>query len=312
MYSVYKITNLINNKCYIGSSIRVEKRWREHQNTAFNINSPRYQYPLYRAFRKYGLDNFSFEILKDDFDSIEEMRNYEKEMIYFYNSYTQGYNQTYETHPIAISLENLNKYNQKVSQKCAKVDNHDNILEIYTSYHDAARKNGYDGDYCASGIRNTCKGKQYSFHDNIFRDLNENNEVQKVTCMTRKCRKTIYSFNVITSEEEYYPSILEASKQIGIDRNRISKCISGDQRYSIVHNLILREIDEDGNIIEIPGTPTLDEKIKEFNRKNPLINGKRHNITEWCKIYGISTNSVYRRMQQGMNVIEAITTPKRR
>lgn len=42
MYSVYKITNLINNKCYIGSSIRVEKRWREHQNTAFNINSPRY------------------------------------------------------------------------------------------------------------------------------------------------------------------------------------------------------------------------------------------------------------------------------
>lgn len=32
MYSVYKITNLTNNKSYIGSSIRVEKRWREHIN----------------------------------------------------------------------------------------------------------------------------------------------------------------------------------------------------------------------------------------------------------------------------------------
>ena len=30
MYSVYKITNKINNKCYIGSSIRVEKRWNGH------------------------------------------------------------------------------------------------------------------------------------------------------------------------------------------------------------------------------------------------------------------------------------------
>ena len=32
MYSVYKITNLTNNKSYIGSSIRVETRWREHIN----------------------------------------------------------------------------------------------------------------------------------------------------------------------------------------------------------------------------------------------------------------------------------------
>ena len=31
MFSVYKITNKINNKCYIGSSIRVEKRWKEHK-----------------------------------------------------------------------------------------------------------------------------------------------------------------------------------------------------------------------------------------------------------------------------------------
>lgn len=53
MYAVYKITNLINNKCYIGSSIRVEKRWQQHRNVAFNINSSQYNYPLYRAFRKY-------------------------------------------------------------------------------------------------------------------------------------------------------------------------------------------------------------------------------------------------------------------
>mgnify|MGYP003400092489 CR=1 FL=1 len=47
MYSVYKITNLINQKTYIGSSVRVEKRWQQHKNDAFNSNNKKYNYPLY-------------------------------------------------------------------------------------------------------------------------------------------------------------------------------------------------------------------------------------------------------------------------
>ena len=70
MYSVYKITNLINQKGYIGSSTKVEKRWQQHKNDAFNANNEKYNYPLYQAFRKYGLENFSFIILKNDFDSV--------------------------------------------------------------------------------------------------------------------------------------------------------------------------------------------------------------------------------------------------
>ena len=92
MYSVYKITNLINNKSYIGSSIRVEQRWKEHINSSKNPNDPKYNYPLYKAFRKYGLENFSFDIIADDFNTKEEMQLYENKMIIFYNSYNNGYN----------------------------------------------------------------------------------------------------------------------------------------------------------------------------------------------------------------------------
>ena len=311
MYTVYKITNLTNNKCYIGSSIRVEKRWQEHKNTAFNPNSPHYQYPLYRAFRKYGLKNFSFEIIKNDFNSVDEMRDYEKEMIYFYNSCSYGYNQIYETHPSQMEQKNLLNYIKQKSQKCAKVDINNNILEIYESYHDAARKNGYNEDN-ASLIRNICKGKIRSNHGAIFKDLDENGKVQEVIYKTQPRRKPIFGFNVLTLEEKYYESISEASRQLGVERARIEKCITGNPRYSIIHNMILRELDQYGNIIEIPNTPTLDEKIQEFNRTNPLINGERHTITEWCKIYNISQNSVYRRIKKGMSVIEAITTPKKR
>ena len=167
MFVVYKITNLIENKCYIGSSIRVEKRWRQHINTSNNPNSSQYNYPLYKAFRQFGIENFIFEIIADDFETIWEMEEYEQQMIDFYNSVKpNGYNQTRATHSNNLMHENCQKHNLEISQKCAKVDIHNNIIEVYKSYHDAARKNGYTktriGE-CCSGKQKTYKGYIWKF-----------------------------------------------------------------------------------------------------------------------------------------------------
>ena len=56
MFFCYKITNLVNGKVYIGKTNRPHERWIEHQNCVK-------KYPLYNAIRKYGRDNFSFEII---------------------------------------------------------------------------------------------------------------------------------------------------------------------------------------------------------------------------------------------------------
>ena len=311
MYSVYKITNLTNNKSYIGSSIRVEKRWREHISCSQRINDEKYNYPLYRAFRKYGVENFSFEVLKDDFSSIEEMQEYEKEMILFYDSYNYGYNQTLNTNSNNIANENLQKHLEKVSCKCAKIDKQGNILEKYKSYHDAARKNGMDGDQSATKIRNVCKGITSSINDDlIFRDLDENEEIIFQSFKSYKGRKPIIGIRLSDGEEIYFNSILEASRLLPADRRSIGLCVQGNQRHSNVKGYVFRQLDLDGNIIEVENT--IENIQQEYDRTNPVINGERHNITEWCKIYGISKESVYTRIKKGMTLIEAITTPKRR
>lgn len=70
MTGIYKITNLINNKVYIGQSIDIDKRWGKHRRNAYNPNTHTYEYPLYRAIRKYGLDNFAFEVLEETSESL--------------------------------------------------------------------------------------------------------------------------------------------------------------------------------------------------------------------------------------------------
>lgn len=312
MYSVYKITNLINGKCYIGSSIRPEKRWREHINTSKRPNDYKYNYPLYKAFRKYGINNFVFEIINDDFESIEEMQQYEQRMIICFNSLQNGYNQTINTNSNNIANENIQKYINKISCKCAKIDKNNNIIEKYKSYHEAARKNNLDADNYASKIRNVCKGISSSINNEfLFRDLDSNENIIQKPFKSYKRKKAIIGLKIDEPDKElYFSSISEAAKAIQCDRGSISKCIAGDSRYSIVKGYIFREIDIFGNIVETD--ITIDERISEYNEHNPVINGVRHSINDWCKIYNISKNTFYNRKKQGMTSEEAIITPKRR
>ena len=62
---IYRIENLVNHKIYIGLSKDCMKRWHDHRSKAFNsTREDDIKKPLYMAMRKYGLDNFTFEIIE--------------------------------------------------------------------------------------------------------------------------------------------------------------------------------------------------------------------------------------------------------
>ena len=86
---IYKITNLKNNKLYIGlTTVSLEQRWKGHITQA-NIGN---QKPLYRAIRKYGVENFSIESIYET-DSFEELGDIERLYIQQYNTRVpNGYN----------------------------------------------------------------------------------------------------------------------------------------------------------------------------------------------------------------------------
>lgn len=90
---IYKITNLINNKIYIGQVYNksIESRFNRHCDGAA-ANSKSY---LGRAIHKYGKENFKYELLEECF-SVKELNEREKYWIAYYNSTNGhiGYNLT--------------------------------------------------------------------------------------------------------------------------------------------------------------------------------------------------------------------------
>ena len=85
---IYKITNIVNNKCYIGQAKNYEKRFKQHI-SALRKNKHENRF-LQFSWNKYGEENFKFEVL----DYLEDYNNQEKHYIELFNSTDRncGYN----------------------------------------------------------------------------------------------------------------------------------------------------------------------------------------------------------------------------
>lgn len=116
---VYIVANKINNKVYIGQTIQeITLRKTQHLSAAKHGS----KYPFHNAIRKYGAENFTWEILYRT-DNLRDLNEAEEYLITEYDSCIKGYNIKHGGNNHKIPIETRQKISDasKGSQRCIEV-----------------------------------------------------------------------------------------------------------------------------------------------------------------------------------------------
>lgn len=109
---IYKITNKINGKFYIGSSQNISQRWYDHKR---ELRHDRHcNKHLQDAWNKYGEENFSFEIIEEC--DIEELSKKEQLYIEKYIESGQMYNISHDTNSSMRGRKHSEETKKKMSE----------------------------------------------------------------------------------------------------------------------------------------------------------------------------------------------------
>jgi len=123
MHYIYKITNTINQKVYIGQTKDPKRRWYSHRTTA--NKKPKYVINL--AMNKYGLENFIFEVIASCFDQ-EAANESEEIIINQYQSKNPEFGYNIQSGGKVVSGWH---HTEKSKLKCSETHSSPELLEIH-------------------------------------------------------------------------------------------------------------------------------------------------------------------------------------
>jgi len=206
MQCIYKITNQINGKSYIGQTIDVTNRFKVHRFDGTNQNKETYNYPLYRAMRKYGLNNFEFAVL----EVVKDKEQLTERETFWYDQLKPEYNQVEPTKKLTSRNKPLYMIDKKSLQ----------IVKRFDGFRDAQRYFGTS----ASSISDAANGKRKTARHHYWVFVKDYYDGWKPKSISKQL---ITATNIKTKEERTYESAKEAERDIGIDSRRISDVING-------------------------------------------------------------------------------------
>lgn len=242
MNFIYCFTNLINQKKYIGSScsINPQRRYSQHLYHVNHPDSPKGQYPLYCAIRKYGLENFSYTILEYLPDNMDEytVREKEKEYLIKYNVLVpNGYNQTLDTqHPRndPSTYKKMSETKRNNAKKVAEIDKNNKVIKIWRCIADCAEQEHLNEKHIAA----CCRGERHYTNNRRFCWINNNKLLlptytgtqykglpgsTQIQSSSRKVLKLDDDNNILAE----YPTLALAARENNCDSSGISKVCKG-------------------------------------------------------------------------------------
>lgn len=216
---IYKITNLINGHIYIGQSIDIERRWYNHKHRHIHSKNS----PLYQAFRKYGINNFQFEIIEEcDISLLNEKEIY---WIRYYNSFKNGYNAT-------IGGDGCREIEVKLTKEQT-----DEIIELLLSSDITQRELSKLYNVGEDTISEINHGKTHR-RDNIQYPIRQNKKEHNNICPICGNKKTDNAQCCSKCRNEYYYYINRPDRETLKKLIRTQSFVSIGKQYNVTDNAI--------------------------------------------------------------------------
>lgn len=216
---IYKITNKVNNKKYIGKSIHIEQRWKEHLKGKGSKD-------LYKDILYYGKENFIFEILEV---CKEDLLNQKEEYwIKYYDSFHQGYNKNQ-------GGDNVEHATCKTQKQIFCYDLEGNFVASYKSLSEAEKETKIPN----SNISKAARGEGRKRAGNYLWSYNKVNSMPKYTRGNGSSKrdfsylqKKVYQFDKNNVLLNSFSSIKEASDKTNTNYNSIGMVCNGKRKIA--------------------------------------------------------------------------------
>lgn len=292
---IYKITNTINGKIYIGQTNDFYRRRKEHRSllrTNKHVNRH-----LQFAWNYYGENSFSFEILEEcPIDRLNERESY---WISTLKSRNQDYGYNILSDETFTPNRNLKRNNNFKRIICL------NNMIIYETVIDAINsdlKASYGGIYqsvknhTTSGQLNgiPCVWMEYdTFKKSSIKEVQDifNAVIYKIEHRNDNVSKKV----VLLNTKEVFDSIIQAGLRYGVDNSTIAKCCKGKQYFAGIKDGV-RLVWATEDVFKTMSDKDIKNKINEVNSRKQKTTGK--------KVVCIELNEVFESIMEASRILK--------
>jgi group I intron endonuclease len=220
---IYKITNIINEKIYVGKSKNPKVRWRQHKSHSKKRNTK-----LYCAMRKYGIENFTFQILEQCLESqVNEKETYYISLLEpYYNMTNGGDGGGFLNKKHGDKWKNAIKQSNSKKVACYNLDG--NLIQVYESCRDAS----YDifGKDCR-GIDAVTRGEYQTYGGYQWKTFDVQPEL-KISSYKRTSHKIkkIAKYDLNDNLIEIYNNMTIAAEKNNASTSKITLVCQGKRK----------------------------------------------------------------------------------